>query len=202
MNGQAATFSEATAEPQVDAGKGHLPGEPALWVFVFGDLVIFSIYLIIYMFYRSGDVEGFSRSQALLSQGLGVLNTLILITSSWFVALGVQAARRGELARARNFIALCFGCGLLFCLVKAVEWSSKIGQGLTIETDQFFSFYFMLTGTHLYHVVMGLGVLVFAWRELGASARPRMMYVEICAVVWHMVDLLWIVIYALIYLLR
>lgn len=188
-----------SAEPQ---DKGHLPGEGGLWFFVLGDLAIFSGYLIIYMFYRGWNLEQFQHSQALLSQGLGVLNTLILITSSWFVALGVQAARKGGFARASRLIALGGGCGLLFCAVKLFEWYAKLSVGLTIETDQFFSFYYMLTGTHLYHVLVGLALLVFVWRELRIPAEPRMMMIEIGATVWHVVDLLWIVIYALIYLLR
>lgn len=181
---------------------GHVPGERAIWLFVLGDMVIFSAYLIIYLFYRGWNLEQFQQSQALLSQRFGLLNTLVLITSSWFAALAVQAARQGNHARAANLIALCGASGILFCLIKTFEWSSKIGQGLTIETDEFFGFYYMLTGTHLYHVVMGLGLLVMVWRELKTAAQPRMSQVEIGATFSHMVDLLWIVIYALVYLLR
>lgn len=81
----------------------------------------------------------------------------------------------------------------------AFEWSSKLGLGLTIETNQFFGFYYMLTGTHLYHVVMGLGPLVLVWREPRKSSPPRMAFVEIAATLWHRVNLLRIVIYAIVY---
>jgi nitric oxide reductase NorE protein len=180
----------------------HLPGDASIWAFVIGDLVIFLAYFIVYTLYRAWNHPAFLQSQEQLSQGLGLLNTLLLLTSSWFVALGAQAAKAGNFAQASRRVAAGGGCGLVFVLVKVFEWSDKISHGLVFTTNDFFMFYYMLTGVHLLHVFLGLGILVFVWRELKGTLRPRVAVLEAGATYWHMVDLLWIVIYALVYLMR
>jgi nitric oxide reductase NorE protein len=114
----------------------------------------------------------------------------------------VLAARGGEPDRALRLTYLggCFG--LVFMAVKGYEWSIKIAQGYTFNTNQFFSFYYMLTGVHLFHVALGLLILAVITRELRNPRRRRMSIVESGGIYWHMVDLLWIVIFAIFYVLR
>jgi nitric oxide reductase NorE protein len=131
-----------------------------------------------------------------------VLNTLVLLASSWFVARSVQAARAGDHARARRLTYLGGLCGVAFILIKAYEWSAKIAAGYTISSNEFFMFYYMLTGVHLFHVSLGLLILGVMVRELRNPRRRRMFMVESGATYWHMVDLLWIVIFALLYVMR
>ncbi len=197
--GAATAVVSERAEPK---SARHLPGEASMWAFVIGDLVIFSVYFTIYMLYRIWNHQMFLESQQQLSQTLGLLNTLLLLTSSWFVALSVQLARAGEIARAARLIVGGSACGLAFVVVKAFEWSDKVGQDFVFTTNDFFMFYYMLTGVHLLHVFLGLGILLFMWRELGTAAQPRVAMLETGATYWHMVDLLWLIIYALVYLMR
>ena len=179
-----------------------LPGDIHIWVMVLGDLVIFGSYFIIFMIYRAMAPQEFLTSQQHLNVTVGVLNTLVLLTSSWFVARGVQTAREGEPDRALRLTYLggCFG--LLFMAVKGYEWSIKIAQGYTFNSNQFFSFYYMLTGVHLFHVALGLLILGVITRELRNPRRRRMPIIESGGIYWHMVDLLWIVIFAIFYVLR
>jgi nitric oxide reductase NorE protein len=179
-----------------------LQGESSMWVFVLGDLVIFGTYFIIFMVDRSRERDLFLQSQQHLSQTIGVINTLILLASSWFVARGVQAARAGDHRRAMRLTTYAGVCGVLFIVIKAYEWSSKINQGFTLPHNNFFMFYFMLTGVHLLHVVMGLVILGVVLRELRTPTLRRVAIVETGAVYWHMVDLLWIVVFVLLYLMR
>jgi nitric oxide reductase NorE protein len=173
-----------------------------MWVMVIGDLIAFGAYFIIFMVHRAMKPAEFLASQQHLSLNVGVLNTLVLLASSWFVARGVQFARAGDHTHALRFTYLGGFCGVLFILIKAYEWSAKIAQGYTMPSNEFFMFYYMLTGVHLFHVGLGLLILGIVVRELRNPRRRRISMVESGATFWHMVDLLWIVIFALLYVMR
>jgi nitric oxide reductase NorE protein len=180
----------------------HLPGELSMWVFVLGDLAIFGIYFIIFMFSRLQQHDVFLASQRHLSQGLGALNTLLLLTSSRLVARAVLAARGGEHERAARLTLGGGACGVAFIAVKALEWSAKIRQGYTLPVNDFFAYYYVLTGVHVLHVVLGLIILGIVVRELRTPSLRRLSIVESGAIFWHLVDLLWIVIFVLLYVMR
>jgi len=182
--------------------KGYLPGQAGMWLFVIGDLWIFTAYFACYIYDRGHAQELFLTSQQQLSQGIGVVNTVILLTSSLLVALATQITRVGRAALAANLIASAGLCGVAFIVLKAFEWIPKIEAGITLGTNQFFMYYYMLTGLHLFHVVLGLTILTLAWRELKLADKPRTEFVETAAIYWHMVDLLWLIILALLYLMR
>ena len=146
-----------------EAPRRHMPGEPGIWLFIGGDLIVFGLFFIIYTWYRGANADIYVPSQALLNQGYGVLNTLILLTSSWFAASAVRAARKGKAAQAPNLLLATFLCGVGFCLVKVFEYGEKIRAGLTLNTNEFFIFYYMFTGIHLVHVLVGMGLLTFVW---------------------------------------
>jgi nitric oxide reductase NorE protein len=180
----------------------HTPGDGHMWVMVLGDLIIFGAYFIIFMVYRAMKPQEFLAAQEHLNINVGVLNTLVLLASSWFIARSVQAARADDHARALRLTYLGGLCGVAFILIKAYEWSAKVTQGYTLSSNDFFMFYYTLTGVHLFHVSLGLLILGVVVRELGNPRRRRMFMVESGATYWHMVDLLWIVIFALLYVMR
>ncbi|MGV0745908.1 cytochrome c oxidase subunit 3 [Mycolicibacterium sp. XJ870] len=187
---------------KTDQSRPHLPSDGSMWVFVLGDFVIFSSYFIVFMVYRNQQHDLFLESQRQLSLGIGVLNTLVLLASSWFVAQSVVATRAGSYDRAMRLTLLGGACGVLFVLVKAYEWWSKINAGLTFPHNDFFMFYYMLTGVHLFHVALGLVFLGVVYVELRNPRGRRVSMVETGATYWHMVDLLWIAIFALVYVMR
>ncbi|MGE3659596.1 MAG: cytochrome c oxidase subunit 3, partial [Mycolicibacterium sp.] len=180
----------------------NIPGEPALWVFLLGDMALFSMMFGVIGFYRSHDFETFVISQALLSEAHGVLNTVLLLTGSLVVALGVQAARRGSDRWARHYLLLGLSTGVGFCVAKWFEYSAKIDAGISPTTNSFFTNYFVFTGLHLVHVVIGIGVLALMWSRARTRGRLRdsMRFIEGGACYWHLVDLLWIVLFAFLYL--
>lgn len=181
---------------------GHLPGEGGMWVFVLGDMVIFGAYFVIFMVYRAQQPAVFLASQQHLSLGVGVINTIVLITSSWFVARGVQAARDADDTRAVRLTACGGACGVVFMAIKAYEWTTEIRHGFTLPHNDFFMFYYMLTGVHVFHVVVGLVFLAVVIVGLRQPNPRRVLIAESSASYWHMVDLLWIVIFALLYVMR
>jgi nitric oxide reductase NorE protein len=179
-----------------------LPGDINVWVFVLGDLIIFPAYFVIFMIYRTQEHGLFLQSQRHLSLALGFINTLVLLASSRFVALAVQAARASDHRRAKHLIVYGGICGVTFVLIKTAEWAMEITGGFTLPKNNFFMFYFMLTGVHLFHVVLGLGILAMVFVELRMPKQRRVSVVEVGATYWHMVDLLWIIIFALVYVIR
>ncbi len=126
---------------------------------------------------------------------------MVLLTSSLFVARSVYAARSGRPDRAIKLTYAGGACGVLFVAIKAYEWSLALRSGYTV-VNEFFSFYYVLTGVHMLHVMLGLIILGVSVRELRAPKRRRITLVEQGATYWHMVDLLWIVIFGLLYVMR
>ena len=199
----AGEFDTAAASSVTSAeGRAHLPGDVHMWVMVLGDLIIFGAYFIIFMVFRARNPQEFLASEQHLNINIGVLNTLVLLASSWFIARSVQAARADDHAQALSLTYFGGLCGVGFIAIKAYEWSAKITQGYTISSNDFFMFYYMLTGVHLFHVSLGLLILGITVRELRNPRRRRPFMVEAGATYWHMVDLLWIVIFALVYVMR
>jgi len=181
----------------------RMPGEEGVWFFIFGDLVVFGIFFLTYLTYRAADPALYAASQAQLNTALGFLNTLLLLTSSWFVAQAVKAVREGRQAAAPRLIAGGFLLGAGFVAVKIAEYSEKLAAGITVVTDEFFMFYFMYTGIHLLHVLIGLGVLVFLFRlARSPEAGAHVSSFESGGAFWHLVDLLWVVLFALLSLAR
>ncbi|AHH19466.1 putative cytochrome c oxidase subunit III [Nocardia nova SH22a] len=180
----------------------RIPGDPNMWIFILGDFLIFSVYLVIFMIDRQRDPGAFLEQQRGVHLGVGVFDTVLLLTSSLLVARGVLAAR-GE--RYRAAVAAVTGaglCGLLFVVVKAGEWTSEIRSGATFPSGPFYMYYYMLTGIHLFHVVLGLLILGLVVRDLRDPRGRRLSMTETGATYWHMVDLLWLLIFALVYVMR
>jgi nitric oxide reductase NorE protein len=191
-------------EPKTTGGQGgpHLPGDSHMWVMVLGELFIFGAYFIIFMIYRAMAPAQFLAAQQHLNVTVGVVNTVVLLTSSWFIARSVLAARAADPQRAIRLIYFGGGFGVAFILIKAYEWTTEIRHGYTMPSSDFYMFYYMLTGVHLFHVALGLLVLGIVVRELRNPRKQRTSMVESGGIYWHMVDLLWIVIFGLLYVMR
>lgn len=184
------------------AASGHIPGESSMWFFVIGDLLIFGVYFVTYMYFRGQNQALFLQSQQHMNQAIGIANTIVLLTSSLFVALGTETARKGNSSEAFRLMGIAVALGAMFPVLKAVEWIPKLSAGLTPGENLFFTFYYLMTGLHLIHVLLGLVILAFVMRDLRVANKPNMTFVETGATYWHMVDLLWLTLLALFYLMR
>jgi nitric oxide reductase NorE protein len=180
----------------------RLPGVDGVWVAIGADSVIFAMLFGGFMQARLHDPALFEASRHTLNVHLGGINTLILLTSSAFVALAVQALKRDLPGRARHFIAWAVITGLMFVTSKSIEYSEKFSDGLTPATNDFYMWYFTLTGVHLGHVVLGTSLLMYVWvnTRRGAYGSANMIVPECVASYWHLVDLLWIMLFPLLYL--
>jgi nitric oxide reductase NorE protein len=179
-----------------------VPGQPDMWAFVLFEAFVFTAYFTVYVFSRARSPELFLESQAHLDLRVGVVNTLVLLTSSLFVARCVKAAREGSYRAATTnaFLTLLFG--FVFLVSKVREWKVEIEQGFTFTSDEFFSFYYFLTAIHFIHLLIGFVALAVAIRQLQSPARRSQVIVETCATYWHTIDFLWVLIFALLYVMR
>jgi len=190
----------------MQAGKRErlLPGLNGIWVFVILDLTFFAVFFLSYLLERASRVELFNTSQESLNVPLGLINMIVLLTSSWFVAMAVAAVREAQTRRAVRLLYAGAGLGAVFVLIKLFEYFEKLQVGISPLTNEFFMFYFSLTFFHFLHVLVGLLVLTRLARRYQAGLyRPGQVYgLETAAVYWHMVDLLWIMLFPLLYMAR
>jgi nitric oxide reductase NorE protein len=178
------------------------PGQPDMWVFVLFESLLFTGYWSVYLFERARHQELFLQSQADLDLRFGVFNTIVLLLSSWTMARCVQASRDGRYRDALVNTSLTIGLGVVFLAAKVVEWVTEVGMGNTFTSDQFFQHYYFLTALHSIHVLIGFVVLGVVVYQLRSTARRSQQLIETGATYWHTVDLLWILIFALLYVVR
>jgi nitric oxide reductase NorE protein len=187
------------------------PGDFGVWIIIYVELLTFGLFFIGYAFSRRSNLEMFNTSQLMLNQATGFINTLILVTSSYFVAKGVQYMRNMtqdtiEISNKKASVWLAFAIifGIAFLFIKGSEFAHIFGEGITLSTNKFFMFYLLLTMFHFMHVVLGT-IILFNIRQrtkIAAYTPEDHRGFESGASYWHMVDLLWIVLFPLVYIIR
>jgi nitric oxide reductase NorE protein len=182
--------------PEPDSLLDQLPGDLMMWVLIASELAVFGAGLAAFLAIRATDPAGFAAAQNLLHRPAGAINTMILIASGFFAARAVVARAADRRDRARLWLGAAGLGGLAFLAVKADEYRDLIGAGIGTETHAFFTFYYLLTGFHAAHVLAGILILaLIAWKD---SLRNM----ETGVAFWHMVDLVWVLLFPVVYLLR
>lgn len=189
----------ATAAPPHEK---RVPGESGTWVFLFGDMLVFGAFFVTFLVERATAPEVFDAARTTLHVGVGVTNTLVLLTSSLLVVLALNAMRVGAASIATRAVAAAIVCGLAFIALKVSEYTALAAAGHGPGANDFYLYYFILTGLHLFHVCLGLGALSFVLTQTRRTdlSPTRTALVEGGACFWHLVDLLWIFLFALLYL--
>ena len=187
-----------------------------MWLFLLQEVMFFAPLFVGYAIFRALYPEAFLEASHLLNWKMGALNTVVLITSSLTMALGVNAAQRGLHDKTVKYLALTIAFACVFLVVKYFEYQHKIHDGLLpsgmftfqgIENDKtplFFSLYFMMTGLHGIHVLIGIGLLIWILRRAKKKEFGPEFFtpVELTGLYWHFVDLVWIYLFPLLYLIR
>jgi len=196
-------MTDGAARP--DTGEGPLddwgpltglPGHPLMWVLIGSELLVFGAALIAVLSVRIADPIAFAAAQDQLDRVAGGLNTLVLIVSGYAAARAVVTAKAGAIRLTRLWLSASMALGLIFLSVKAIEYAAEIEAGWGLGSGGFITLYFLVTGFHALHVVMGIAILAIVARPASPSA------VETGAAFWHMVDLVWLLVYPTIYLVR
>ncbi|WP_396839894.1 cytochrome c oxidase subunit 3 family protein [Mycobacterium sp.] len=176
-----------------------------MWAFVLFETLVFTGYFGFYLFSRARSPELFLHAQAQLDLRVGVFNTLVLLLSSWSVARCVQSSRAGAYRAALRDVFLTAALAAVFLFVKVFEWARLVHNGNSVDSNDFFTYYFFLTGIHFVHLLVGfvvLGVIVYQLRGAKPRSADSQELVETCATYWHTVDFLWVLIFALLYVVR
>jgi nitric oxide reductase NorE protein len=167
------------------------------------DMVIFLLMFVTFMGERQAHVALYALSQLHLNELFGLANTLILLSSSWMMAEAVQASRRMASEHVSRYLAAAFLLGLAFVVTKAVEYALKFSAGITPATNSFYSFYFFITIVHFLHVLVGMACMAYcrAHARTGVGTSQYQLGLENVGLFWHFVDVLWIFIFPMLYLL-
>ena len=205
-----------TPAQQFDAAK------LGMWAFLGQELLFFSGLFVAYGVYRSWYPEVFQQCSAQLDRTMGTANTLVLLVSSLTAALAVRSAQLGKKNQTTALLLVTIACAFIFLIVKGFEYHHKFEAGLlpgkyfhpiqeelkpgthmAPEGGVFFSIYFIMTGVHALHVIVGIGVLTWILiRNLkGEFTKDFFTPVDLTALYWHLVDLIWIYLFPLLYLI-
>ena len=182
----------------------RLAGDLAVWLIILAELLAFGILFLSYAFARTFDVALFNASQRTLDLTSGAINTALLITGSWCVVRAVQAVKQNASAAGSRWLLAALACGSGFVVIKVWEFSDKAQAGIDLSSNTFYMFYILLTGFHFFHVLAAMVFLTILLVKTGAGRYGKHNHhaLETGAAFWHMVDLLWIVLFPLIYVMR
>jgi cytochrome c oxidase subunit III len=202
----------------VMANSGHLRDDEAsklgMWLFLFTELLLFGGLFLVYVIYRYLNPGAFLMSSLELSIPLGTINTVVLLTSSLSVAMSITAMQKGNRKLSKQLIWATLVFALVFLVIKYFEWAAKFDHGLFPGMEQyialdngsrlFFFLYFFLTGLHGLHVVIGGIVLAFVIYGINKKqVHPhRYVFLENAGLYWHLVDVIWIFLFPLLYLIH
>lgn len=199
------TTSTELDDPAASTSERHrtaMPGMDGFWVFIAGDLAMFTLMFITFALARADDVAGFDAASLSLDADRGGINTLVLLTSSACIAAALGSLRSGAVDTARRWILGGIAGGAIFVLLKSLEYVDGFTAGHTPDQSEFFVYYLTLTGVHLGHVVAGTALLALFWVRFGRNPVGGVVGFETAAVFWHLVDFLWLLIFPLLYLVR
>jgi cytochrome c oxidase subunit 3 len=186
-----------------------------MWVFLVTEVLFFGGLFLAYMVYRAWYPEAFAAASHELDIVLGTINTAVLITSSLTMALAVHAAQTGGRRELLLFLVLTMALGAAFLVIKGFEYEHKFvehhvpGPAFQFAAEHFrhaqvfFSLYFVMTGLHALHMIVGLGIMgwMLWWAWNGTITREYASPIEISGLYWHFVDIVWIFLFPLLYLI-
>ncbi len=184
-----------------------------MWLFLFTEILLFGGMFLLYSIYRDVHPADFHEAGKEMSVAIGATNTIILLTSSLTIVLGLAALKDGKRARSILFQAITVILGFVFLGNKYIEWSNHIQHGFYPNSPEllamshgkilFFGLYYVMTGIHALHVLIGAGVIagVAAMTARGSVSSTDYIKLENSALFWHLVDVIWIYLFPLFYLI-
>jgi cytochrome c oxidase subunit III len=185
-----------------------------MWLFLFTELLLFGGLFLVYTIYRYLNADAFLHASYSLNVILGTVNTIVLLTSSWTVAMAVTAMQKGNIKLSVKLIDATIFFAMIFLVIKYFEWTAKFEHGLWPGMEHynqlipgsklFFFLYFFMTGLHGVHVIVGGVILLFVQHAIkNKKTNPgKYMFLENAALYWHLVDVIWIFLFPLFYLIH
>ena len=184
-----------------------------MWLFIFTELLLFAGLFLVYSVYRFQYSGLFHQAALELNVTIGSINTVVLLISSMTVAMSLTALQKNNKKLALTLLFITVLCALIFLVNKYFEWGAKFDEGLYPGSELmlklerghllFFSLYFFMTGLHALHIIIGMVILLIAYFRIknGSVNSGKFMLLENGALYWHLVDLIWIFLFPLFYLI-
>lgn len=178
------------------------PGGPLIWFVIFMELVTFIAGIFFFFSYKQDNQQLFLEMQSKLNLNYAVINTLFLVTSGYFVALALNSLKNNlrSISRKQLFVGIILGAG--FLVLKSIEYSEKLSQGYDTSYNHFFTFYWFLTFFHFAHVLFATFILLFIFFKISRHEDDEISTFEVGASLWHMCDLIWILLFPTLFLIR
>lgn len=198
---------------QAEKQRDRIAAKYGMWLFLFTEILFFGGMFLLYSVYRSKYPAEFHASAAEENLLLGSINTAILLTSSLFIAVAISAVKKGNYRLSVILQGATILMGIAFLGIKAVEWSEKIARGIypnspvldkmSMGEILFFGLYYVMTGIHGIHVLIGVCVIAFMvyFTLTGNITRENFSKIENTGLYWHFVDIVWIYLFPLFYLI-
>lgn len=219
-------MSDAPTLTEVIHHKDETGTRLGFWLFLYTELFLFAALFLVYAVYRAHYIADFEEAAKSLNVGIGTQNTIILLTSSLTMVLSLNAMKNGYIKLSKTFLQFTILLGLSFLIIKGFEWNAKFDHHIFLQTASgiakgegslllnpsaemlpvgqvlFFGLYFIMTGTHALHIIIG-GIwmlIVHHWISKGSINPENFGVLERCGLYWHLVDLIWIFLFPLYYL--
>ena len=223
-NNQDGAFFYLGTSPHVE----HVDKEAAklgMWLFLYTELLLFGALFLAYSVYRNMYPKDFEIAASQLDRTIGTVNTIVLLFSSLTVVVAIVAMQRGNKMLSVFMVLLTIGCAFTFLIIKSFEWKAKFAHGIYLVPNSmsvqaskllipgadmlpqgqviFYGLYFVMTGLHALHVIVGIVVfiviLVFMFKNI--IHKKDIVFLENSGLYWHIVDLIWIFLFPLYYLI-
>lgn len=194
--------------------RDNVGAKMGMWLFLFTELLLFGGMFLIYAVYRHQNLEQFHIAAMELNTSLGTLNTIILLTSSLTVAVSIAAIQKGNKFLSVLLLALTIIFALMFMVIKYFEWSAKFEHGIYPGSEEllsrpngqilYFGLYYVMTGLHALHVLIGVIILLFLLVFILKDKITKHDFIKLenGGLYWHLVDLIWIFLFPLFYLIK
>ncbi len=176
------------------------PGGILMWILILLEMLTFGIALTVLAIYSRENPELYHQSREILNVNFGATNTVFLLISGFFMATSVHQFKAKNIPKASFFLKLAVAGGLLFLSLKGIEYYDKIEMGIGLGYNTFFTFYWLLTGFHVIHVIVGIIILLFVNHSLTKN-DTALEDIEAGATFWHMCDLIWLILFPVLYLI-
>ena len=197
------------------AEQAYSSSKLGMWLFLVTEILLFGGLFVAYIVFRAMYPDLFEQASTLLSRPMGTINTAVLIASSFTMAMAVNSSQKGDSNKSNQYLLITFFCGLIFMMIKYMEYSHKFHLGTLPGTfytyegfthpkaPMFFGIYFMMTGLHGFHVLIGMGLILWCLIRSNKGHFGPKYYtpVENTGIYWHLVDLIWIYLFPLMYLI-
>ncbi|MBS1550382.1 MAG: cytochrome c oxidase subunit 3 [Bacteroidetes bacterium] len=178
------------------------PGGILIWIVIYVELITFGMAIAGLVYYGSQERALYHADSQLLNKNIAAVNTVLLLTGGFLAAKALQFFKENKPQKTAQFLLWAAFSGIGFLLLKIVEYSQKLEAGLTMEKSSFFMNYWLLTGFHWLHVLVGVVILLFMRNTVRKKkSEASLEDLEAGAAFWHMCDIIWLLLFPVLYLL-